>query len=62
MHEKIEISGKIGVLKNEMLHYTVFDISTAIQKQTKYSLMSGEFFFEKGKNLISQGVLDKKFY
>lgn len=49
VHEKIEVQGKIGILKNEMLHYTVFDISTAIQKQTKYSLMSGEFFFEKGK-------------
>lgn len=49
VHEKIEVQGKIGILKNEMLHFTVFDISTAIQKQTKYSLMSGEFFFEKGK-------------
>jgi glycosyltransferase involved in cell wall biosynthesis len=50
VHETINVTGKIGVLKNEMLHFTVFDISTAIQKQTRYSLLSGEFLFEKGKN------------
>ena len=49
VHEIIQVEEKIGVLKNEMLHYTVFDISTAIQKQIKYSLLSGEFLFEKGK-------------
>jgi glycosyltransferase involved in cell wall biosynthesis len=49
VHETIKVSGKIGVLKNEMLHFTVFDLSTAIQKQTRYSLLSGEFLFEKGK-------------
>lgn len=51
IHEVIEVEGKIGVLKNEMLHYTVLDISTAIQKQVKYSLLSGEFLFEKGKKV-----------
>jgi glycosyltransferase involved in cell wall biosynthesis len=50
VHEVIEVSGKLGTLKNDMLHYTVFDISTAIQKQVKYSILSGEFLFEKGKN------------
>lgn len=49
VHEKIEVDGNLGTLKNEMLHYTVSDFSTAVQKQIKYSLMSGEFFFEKGK-------------
>lgn len=49
VHEVIDVSGKVGHLKNEMLHYTVFDISTAIQKQMKYSGLSGEILFEKGK-------------
>lgn len=49
VHEVIKIGGKLGKLNNEMLHYTVFDISTAIQKQIKYSLLSGELLFEKGK-------------
>lgn len=49
VHEVIKIQGNIGHLKNEMLHYTVFDVSTAIQKQVKYSLLSGELLAEKGK-------------
>ena len=49
VHETIEIQGKMGHLKNEMLHYTVFDISTAIQKQIKYALLSGELLREKNK-------------
>lgn len=49
VHEVIEVEGKISALKNEMLHYTVFDISTAINKQIKYALLSGELLFEKNK-------------
>mgnify|MGYP003404170427 FL=1 len=49
VHETIEIQGKTGHLKNEMLHYTVFDIATAIQKQIKYALLSGELLHEKNK-------------
>lgn len=49
VHEVIEVEGKIDLLKNEMLHYTVFDISTAIQKQVKYALLSGEILHEKNK-------------
>lgn len=32
-----------------MLHYTVFDINTAIQKQIKYAFLSGELLHEKKK-------------
>ncbi len=59
VHEVIEVSGEIGVLKNEMLHYTVFTVSTAIQKQLKYSLLSAEFLFEKGKKTSLAKVLLK---
>ncbi len=59
VHEVIEVQGKIGILKNEMLHYTVFDISTAIQKQVKYSLLSGEFLYEKGKKASLAKVIVK---
>lgn len=54
VHETIVVDGKINYLKNEMLHYTVFDFTIAIQKQVKYALLSGELFFEKNKksNLI----------
>ena len=49
VHEVIEVEGKLGILKNEMLHYTVSDFSDAINKEIKYSLLGGEFLFEKGK-------------
>jgi glycosyltransferase involved in cell wall biosynthesis len=49
VHEKIVVEGKLGRLKNEMMHYTVLDFKIAIQKQVKYALLSGELFFEKNK-------------
>lgn len=58
VHEKIVVEGKLGRLKNEMLHYTVSDFKIAIQKQVKYALLSGELFFEKKKksNSIKIGL------
>lgn len=49
VHEVIEVNGNLGALRNEMLHYTVMDISTAIHKQIKYALLSGELLMEKNK-------------
>lgn len=49
VHEKIQVNGTIGKLKNEMLHFTVFDFKIAIQTQIKYALLSGELLFEKKK-------------
>lgn len=49
VHETIEVNGEIKKLKNDMLHYTVFDLKTAINKQIKYALLSGEFMHEKQK-------------
>lgn len=49
VHETIEVNGTVSKLNNEMLHYTVFDIKTAIQKQIKYALLSGELMHEKNK-------------
>ena len=49
VHETIEINGTIGKLHQEILHYTVFDINTAIQKQIKYAMLSGELLNEKNK-------------
>ncbi len=49
IHETIIVSGKIGCFKNEMLHYTVFDLATAAKKSINYALLSGEFLHEQGK-------------
>lgn len=49
IHETIVVSGRTAVLKNEMLHYTVFDIATAFKKCVNYATLGGELLFEKGK-------------
>ncbi len=49
VHEVIDVQGKIGDLKNEMLHFTVSNLAVAVQKQIKYAMLSGELLFEKGK-------------
>lgn len=51
VHETIAVKGKLGRMKNEMLHYTSFDLASAAQKQLKYSLLSGEFLFDKNKKV-----------
>ena len=59
VHETIVVDGKLGYLKNEMLHYTVFDFDIAIQKQIKYALLSGELFCEKNKKSTLLKILFK---
>lgn len=49
VHERIVVDGEIGSLKNEMLHYTVFEISIAVRKMVNYAILSGEFLYESGK-------------
>ena len=49
IHEKIIVNGNIGNFKNEMLHYTVFDIGSAFQKNVSYSILGGHFLFENNK-------------
>ena len=49
VHEKIIVTGKLGNFKNEILHYTVSDIATAVKKNINYAILSGEFAFEKDK-------------
>ncbi|MFN3939786.1 MAG: glycosyltransferase family 2 protein, partial [Chitinophagales bacterium] len=40
VHEEIETSGKIGYLKNRMLHYTYSDLEQYLIKWNRYSTMS----------------------
>ncbi len=49
VHETIIVKGNVGILQNEMLHFTVDNIETAIKKNINYANLSGEFLFEKGK-------------
>jgi glycosyltransferase involved in cell wall biosynthesis len=59
VHETIEVQGKLGNLKNEMLHFTVSDIATAVRKNINYALLSGEFKKENNKKTSKFEVVFK---
>jgi len=59
VHETIVVKGKLGKLNSEMLHFTVFDFGNAVKKQIKYSLLGGEFLFEKNKKVSIFKVIIK---
>ncbi len=59
IHETIIVQGKIGNLQNEMLHYTVSDIATAVRKNINYSLLSAELKKENNKKTSRSAIIFK---
>ena len=49
IHETIVVNSNIGNFTNEMLHYTVADLASAVRKNVNYAILSGEFASEKGR-------------
>ncbi|MFQ6031542.1 MAG: glycosyltransferase family 2 protein [Candidatus Zixiibacteriota bacterium] len=49
VHEKVEVEGEIGYLKNVLLHYTVPDFNHYLEKLNRYSSLGAEQLFRKGK-------------
>ena len=49
IHESLQINGKIGTLKNNMLHYTIDSVSQSLGKMEKYADMKGDEYFQKNK-------------
>ncbi|MDY6845175.1 MAG: glycosyltransferase family 2 protein [Thermodesulfobacteriota bacterium] len=49
VHERIEVKGKVGYLKNPLEHYTYRTIADYIKKVDLYSTLSAEELSEKGK-------------
>ncbi len=57
VHEGLEISGKIGRLKNEMLHYSYSDLSNYFDKFNKYTSLAARDLKNKGKKFSLLGTL-----
>ncbi|QVY65500.1 glycosyltransferase family 2 protein [Polaribacter sp. Q13] len=53
VHEKINFKGKIGVLKENIEHYTFRDYNHYINKLNRYSTLKSEELFSKGKSTVS---------
>ncbi|SEH08949.1 glycosyltransferase family 2 protein [Candidatus Venteria ishoeyi] len=51
VHEKLEIQqGKIGRLKNPLLHYSFPDLETVLNKVNHYSTAGAESYAQQGKS------------
>lgn len=49
LHAKVVVDGKVGVLKNQYLHYTYRDISDQIQTIDRYSKIAAEDMAQSGE-------------
>tara|TARA_B110000003_G_scaffold75493_1_gene77070 strand:+ start:10246 stop:10995 length:750 start_codon:yes stop_codon:yes gene_type:complete len=48
VHEKIKANGKLGVLKNRILHYSYISFDRYIQKLNQHSELKAQELFDKG--------------
>ncbi|AVI49795.1 glycosyltransferase family 2 protein [Pukyongia salina] len=49
VHEKLQCEGRIGKLKNHMLHYTYKGLEAYIEKKETYAWFQAEQLYKKGK-------------
>lgn len=49
LHERVNLTGRIGRLKNVLRHYTYPDLETVIRKGRTYAEMASEAMYSKGK-------------
>lgn len=62
VHEKLIVNGKIGILKNHMIHYTYKGLFHFITKKDKYAWFQAKMAFDKGKKATLFLLLFKPFY
>jgi glycosyltransferase involved in cell wall biosynthesis len=62
VHEKLEVSGAIGQLKNPVLHYTYKGFIAYIQKKDSYAWFQAQQLLEKGKKATYFHLCFKPFY
>ena len=49
VHEKVEVNGRTGYLRNDLLHYTDPNFDHYLEKLNKYTSLGAEELFRKGK-------------
>lgn len=57
LHAKLVVDGKIGILKNQYLHYTYGNISDQIQTIDRYSNVAARDLFEGGEKFCLSKLL-----
>jgi len=59
VHEKIKPQGKVGVLKNKILHYSYIGFDRYIEKLNQHSALRAEELFEKGLTITPYHLVIK---
>jgi len=49
VHERLEVNGKVGMLRGELLHYSYTSVSQHLKKIDLYSTLYAEGAFKRGK-------------
>ncbi|MEA2030187.1 MAG: glycosyltransferase family 2 protein [candidate division Zixibacteria bacterium] len=49
IHEKVEVKGKVGHLKGELLHYSYPDLECYLKRFNRYTTIGAQVAFEKGR-------------
>ena len=62
VHEKLQVNGSIGELKNYMLHFTYKGLFALLQKKDSYAWFQAETSFKKGKKVTYFHLVFKPFY
>ncbi len=57
VHERIEVDGPVGRLKNPLLHYTYHSLEQFIRKMNNYSTLSAREMASAGKTFNLKGLL-----
>lgn len=58
VHERLVVEGKIGTMKNAMLHYSFLDYSQVLKKVDLYSTLSAQQNYARGKHAgVGKAVL-----
>ena len=58
VHETLDVKGKIGILENKLLHYSVSDYESYKNKMIHYGVLKGQELAAKGKkfNILLQYI------
>jgi len=50
VHESIAVEGRVGQLKNDLLHYAYTDVEQFAETMDEYARLSARHYFEQGRN------------
>jgi glycosyltransferase involved in cell wall biosynthesis len=59
VHESVEVSGKVGTLKNQMLHDSYRDLTDYFNKFNKYTSLGAKTLAERGKTASTFKIISR---